>query len=83
MSSLRDLFTSCLGCCRRDRAQSSVATPPNHYEAVRCETERVENYRPGGFHPVRYEDVLRAHYRVLRKLGFGASSTVWLCKDER
>lgn len=83
MSYLRKLFTSCLGCCRRVRAKSSSAKPSNHYENVRSDTEWVENYRPGGFHPVCYDDVFNARYRILRKLGFGASSTVWLCKDQQ
>ncbi|KAA6415952.1 MAG: CMGC SRPK kinase [Lasallia pustulata] len=62
---------------------SSFAKPINHYEDVRSDTEWVQNYRPGGFHPVYYDDVFNARYRGLRKLGFGASSTVWLCMDEQ
>ncbi|CAG8897677.1 unnamed protein product [Penicillium egyptiacum] len=40
-------------------------------------------YRPGGFHPVHLGDVFNYHYEVLRKLGYGRYSTVWLVKDQR
>ncbi|EER40445.1 protein kinase [Histoplasma capsulatum H143] len=45
--------------------------------------EDVENYRKGGFHPVRLGDAFsHRRYRVLHKLGFGGSSTVWLARDQ-
>lgn len=41
-------------------------------------------YLPGpqgrSFHPVAVGDVY-SHYRVIRKLGHGAVSTVWLAED--
>ncbi|KAF2501345.1 kinase-like protein [Lophium mytilinum] len=41
--------------------------------------EWVELYRPGGFHPVSLGDSFCAgKYRVIRKLGDGSFSTVWL-----
>lgn len=45
-------------------------------------TEHVEKYKPGGYHPVHLGDVFNNRYRVFRKLGFGAFSTVWLSRDE-
>ncbi|KAJ2921431.1 hypothetical protein H1R20_g15666, partial [Candolleomyces eurysporus] len=46
------------------------------------EVEDVERYRPGGFHPVTIGDTLGGgRYRILHKLGFGGSSTVWLARD--
>lgn len=39
-------------------------------------------YRPGGLHPLRVGDTLRdGRYKVLRKLGYGDESTVWLVQD--
>uniref|UniRef100_T1J138 non-specific serine/threonine protein kinase n=1 Tax=Strigamia maritima TaxID=126957 RepID=T1J138_STRMM len=38
-------------------------------------------YRVGGYHPVNIGDVYRKRYIVVRKLGWGAFSTVWLCRD--
>ncbi|KAJ3544706.1 hypothetical protein NM208_g2910 [Fusarium decemcellulare] len=45
------------------------------------ECEDLENYEPGGFHPVHLNDVYDDRYRVIHKLGFGGFSTVWLAAD--
>ncbi|KAJ3920571.1 kinase-like domain-containing protein [Lentinula edodes] len=48
------------------------------------EVEDVDNYRPGGFHPVQIGDKFSAgRYRIIHKLGFGGSSTIWLARDEK
>lgn len=39
---------------------------------------RPNAYSPGGFHPVHIGDLYNNRYLVLRKLGYGISSTVWL-----
>jgi serine/threonine-protein kinase SRPK3 len=39
-------------------------------------------YRKGGFHPVRLGEVYNAKYKVLRKLGYGRYSTVWLVRNQ-
>ncbi|KAH7875578.1 uncharacterized protein C8R40DRAFT_1011474, partial [Lentinula edodes] len=39
-------------------------------------------YQPGGFHPVQIGDKFSAgRYRIIHKLGFGGSSTIWLARD--
>ena len=35
----------------------------------------------GGYHPVKIGDIFHSRYQVLRKLGWGHFSTVWLCWD--
>lgn len=46
--------------------------------------EQVDEYRPGGYRRIRIGDILNSgRYQVVRKLGFGHFSTVWLVKDER
>ncbi|KAJ3934541.1 MAG: kinase-like domain-containing protein [Lentinula lateritia] len=48
------------------------------------EVEDVEDYKPGGFHPVRIGDKFNdGRYRILHKLGNGGSSTIWLARDEQ
>ncbi|KAM5445530.1 putative non-specific serine/threonine protein kinase [Microsporum audouinii] len=44
--------------------------------------EGPQVYRPGGFHPVHLGEVYNGKYKVLRKLGFGRYSTVWLVQNE-
>ena len=44
--------------------------------------ERMERYRPGGFHPVKLGDTFSGgRYKVHHKLGWGGFSTVWLARD--
>ena len=55
--------------------------------------ERVEEYKPGGYHPVNIGDILHAtnnidrvasknSYRVLKKLDSSWRATVWLARDD-
>lgn len=43
--------------------------------------ERTISYRRGGFHPVYVGDVYNDRYTILRKIGYGRYSTVWLVRD--
>ncbi|CAJ0941216.1 unnamed protein product, partial [Mesorhabditis belari] len=45
------------------------------------EQEDPKDYRKGGYHPVNIGDVFNGRYHVIRKLGWGHFSTVWLCWD--
>ncbi|RHZ69355.1 hypothetical protein Glove_284g109 [Diversispora epigaea] len=46
--------------------------------------EDLEDYCKGGYHPVRIDDTFNeGAYVVVRKLGWGHFSTVWLAKDVR
>ena len=45
--------------------------------------ERVEEYRPGGFHPMVVGDLFaHGRHRVIHKLAFGSYSTIWLARDQ-
>ncbi|KAK1774201.1 kinase-like domain-containing protein [Copromyces sp. CBS 386.78] len=45
--------------------------------------EPLDDYKPGGFHPIIFGDRLGANgrFRVVSKLGAGGYGTVWLCED--
>ncbi|KAK6505670.1 hypothetical protein TWF481_007562 [Arthrobotrys musiformis] len=45
--------------------------------------ECIEAYRPGGYHPVHFDDIFHNRYKVITKLGYGQYSTVWLARDIR
>ncbi|CAG7721142.1 unnamed protein product [Allacma fusca] len=45
------------------------------------EQEDPRDYCKGGYHPVKIGDLFHARYHVVRKLGWGHFSTVWLCWD--
>ncbi|KAI3329013.1 serine/threonine-protein kinase SRPK3 [Xylariaceae sp. AK1471] len=68
---------------------SAPPTPPSEmpsYEDSRfipmsTPCESADSYRPGGFHPVHFGDILHDRYRVIRKLGYGSYATVWLAED--
>ncbi len=45
------------------------------------EEEHWPWYTPQSFYPVRIGDVLHSKYQVLYKLGYGTTSTIWMCRD--
>ena len=48
------------------------------------ETESLELYSHGGYHPVKIGDnYSKGRYHVIHKLGYGSYSTVWLARDSR
>lgn len=47
-----------------------------------CDEEDVSDYKKGGYHPVQPgEKYKNGRYTVMRKLGWGHFSTVWLAQD--
>lgn len=58
---------------------SSVAT-----SVLTEDEEDLEDYRPGGYHPINIGDSFNNdRYVIVRKLGWGHFSTVWLARDSR
>ncbi|KAJ5587170.1 uncharacterized protein N7459_002935 [Penicillium hispanicum] len=45
------------------------------------EEETIPGYIAGRYYPTRIGEILQGRYQVVGKLGFGASSTVWLARD--
>ncbi|KAF5643036.1 CMGC SRPK kinase [Fusarium tjaetaba] len=68
------------------RPPTPPSKPPWEDEDFRFATtgtpcEWGEAYHPGGYHPVHLGDVIHERYRIIRKLGWGQFSTVWLAVD--
>ncbi|CAJ2508123.1 Uu.00g093090.m01.CDS01 [Anthostomella pinea] len=65
-------------------AEQSLEEPK--YEPIitlkRQFVESVEQYEPGGFHPINLGDTIGGRYEVFEKLGCGGYATVWLCADK-
>jgi len=61
-------------------ARSIPPSPPNQVWAAK--EEPLENYGPGGYHPVEIGDVLNSRYRIVRKLGWSNYATVWLAQQK-
>ncbi|KAG7090643.1 hypothetical protein E1B28_009744 [Marasmius oreades] len=59
-------------------------TAPRFIPSRLDEIENIEDYEPGGYHPISIGDTFDlGRFRVLHKLGFGGSSTVWLARDQQ
>lgn len=75
----------------RSEPRSTIAVPDENptpdspesslYGSEDEEQEDVSQYCRGGYHPIVIGDVFDNRYRVVRKLGWGHFSTVWLCRD--
>lgn len=49
----------------------------------RIEEETFPDYVASRYYPANIGEVLRERYQIVGKLGYGASSTVWLARDLR
>ncbi|PYI05561.1 kinase-like protein [Aspergillus sclerotiicarbonarius CBS 121057] len=49
----------------------------------KIEEESLPLYKPENYYPVSIGEVFGSRYQVVSKLGYGTSSTVWLCRDLR
>lgn len=59
-----------------------AATPEDRSPTLDEEEEEIGGYVPGGYHPVYVGDTFNhGRYVVIRKLGWGHFSTVWLAQD--
>ncbi|KAJ7062005.1 kinase-like domain-containing protein [Mycena amicta] len=57
---------------------------PRFIPSILDEVEPVEEYRPGGLHPILIGDEFsQGRYKIMHKLGFGGSSTIWLARDKQ
>ncbi|KAK4684575.1 serine/threonine-protein kinase SRPK3, partial [Tremellales sp. Uapishka_1] len=64
-------------------SSGSLSHSHSHTTSILTEDEEdLEDYRPGGYHPVNIGDEFSSgRYLIVRKLGWGHFSTVWLARD--
>jgi len=74
--------------CKTKRTKRSERAPDDEDEDEEeilgsddDEQEAPSDYVKGGYHPVKIGDLFHNRYHVVRKLGWGHFSTVWLCWD--
>ncbi|KAI9741406.1 MAG: hypothetical protein M1834_003123 [Cirrosporium novae-zelandiae] len=58
-------------------SQSPTIIPTN----VPIEGEMIPGYDPKYFYPANPGDLLNSRYRIVAKVGWGSTSTVWLARD--
>ncbi|KAJ6471936.1 kinase-like protein [Mycena sanguinolenta] len=68
----------------RSRAICGVRARPRflHAPSTQYREEAQDEYKPGGFHPMKPGEIVHDHYEVMRKLGWGEYSMVWLAKSQ-
>ncbi|KAK9767131.1 serine/threonine protein kinase, CMGC [Basidiobolus ranarum] len=67
---------------QRQYIDNPIPAPAMASEILPEGEEDPADYRPGGYHPVHVGEQYNAgRYTVIRKLGWGHFSTVWLAKD--
>lgn len=49
--------------------------------SILVEEESIPSYKSQRYYPARIGEVFNARYQTVGKLGYGSSSTVWLCHD--
>ena len=61
--------------------------PSSGFEVIdpsqKVEEEQLPFYNQDDYYPIRIGAVIKDRYQVIAKLGYGMSSTVWLCHDLR
>lgn len=65
-------------------SHGSASYSSQSHSVMTEDEEDWEDYVPGGYHPVHIGDAFsNGRYHVVRKLGWGHFSTVWLAKDTK
>ena len=62
-----------------EHSQPAYILPPDRL----IDEELTPGYDPKYYYPARIGDILHDQYRIITKVGFGCSSTVWLAEDIR
>ncbi|PYH63863.1 kinase-like protein [Aspergillus vadensis CBS 113365] len=57
----------------------------HHYlpRDIPIEEETLPHYNPKQYYPVNIGDIYHSRYQIIGKLGYGSTSTSWVCRDLR
>lgn len=77
MSSWRNTLGKTLFSSKAISNSSNISLPVD----ITIEEEMLPYYETQQFYPVHIGDVFKDRYQVAGKLGYGADSTSWLCRD--
>ncbi|KAK0387572.1 hypothetical protein NLU13_3818 [Sarocladium strictum] len=79
------LFTARSSSVAMTTRQRARQFPSSGFEMIdpsqQVEEERLPRYRQKDYYPMSIGQVVEDRYQTVGKLGFGTSSTVWLCRD--
>ena len=75
MKALRDVRSQHM--VKRYLAMSHTASTSRAF----VEEESLSHYNASQYYPVHLNQTFCSRYKIAAKLGFGGSSTVWLCED--
>lgn len=83
----RPLYTELANSVDGDNASANAQRKRKrtYLEGDQKDLEPLDDYQPGGYHPILLGDTLgpKRRYRVIHKLGHGRCATVWLCVDKQ
>jgi serine/threonine-protein kinase SRPK3 len=79
---LRTFITSFNKFHTLQQSRRTTATSGPLYKYI-SDVERLDGYRPGGYHPIQLSDKLQGRYTTTEKLGYESYSTIWLARDEK
>ncbi|CAK0782897.1 hypothetical protein CVIRNUC_006092 [Coccomyxa viridis] len=72
------------GTTAREESAADEARGSDSDAADSSDDEGTEGYKKGGYHPVQIGDLYKdGRYKVIKKLGWGHFSTVWLVEDSQ
>ncbi len=81
----RNTMEATEGCSSEDEEKSEPdeSSPLPLIELSDEDEEEASAYKHGGYHPVKIGDVFSDRYVVVKKLGWGHFSTVWMARDDK
>eukprot|EP00559_Dactyliosolen_fragilissimus_P002646 CAMPEP_0184868374 /NCGR_PEP_ID=MMETSP0580-20130426/30238_1 /TAXON_ID=1118495 /ORGANISM="Dactyliosolen fragilissimus" /LENGTH=1248 /DNA_ID=CAMNT_0027369225 /DNA_START=635 /DNA_END=4381 /DNA_ORIENTATION=+ len=68
---------------KKDKSKENAGGSESAEDYSDDEDEGTDGYKVGGYHPVQIGEVYNQRYVIIKKLGWGHFSTVWMVKDRK